>query len=66
MFSYLNAVVSARAVNQELAVDIDSDVVNLHPASASAVAAAPMVGTVAHASTCVLASEEDNIARLKL
>ena len=66
MLAYLNAVVSARAVDQELAVDIDGNVVDLHPAFASAVAAAPMVGTVAHATACVLTGEEDNVACLKL
>ena len=66
MLSYLNGVVAACAVDQELTVDIDGNVMNLHPAFAFTVAAAPMVGAVAHTSACVLAGKEDNVARLKL
>lgn len=66
MLSYLNAVVAACAVNEKLTVYIDGNVVDLHPAFASAVAAASVVGAVAHASACVLTGKEDNVARLKL
>jgi len=64
MFSYLNGVVAARAVDKELAVDIDGDVVNLHPSLAASVAASPVVGAVALTAPCVLAGKKDNVARL--
>ena len=66
MLSYLNRVVAACAVYKELSVNIDGDVVYLHPAFAFSIAAAPVVGAVTYTSACVLAGKEDNIARLKL
>lgn len=66
MFSYLHAVASTCAVDEELAVDVDGDVVNLHPSLTASVAATPVVGAVALAASCVLAGKEDNVARLKL
>lgn len=66
MLSYLNAVVAARAVNQICAVNINGDMVDLHPAFALAAAATPTVGAVALTATCILTSEKDKVACLKL
>lgn len=66
MFSYLHAVVAACAVDQIYAVDIDGDMVDLHPAFALAAAAAPAVGAVAFTAVCVLTGKKDKVACLKL
>ena len=66
MLSDLNGVVAACAVDKKLAVDVDGDVVNLHPSLTASVAATPVVGAVALAASCVLAGKEDDVARLKL
>ena len=66
MLSDLNAVVAACTVNEKLVVDIDGNVVYLHPAFAFARAATPVVGAIALAAGSVLAGKEDKIARLKL
>lgn len=62
MLSYLNAVVAACAVDEKLTVDIDGNMVDLHPAFTPAAAAASVVGAVAHASACVLAGKENDVA----
>ena len=64
MFSYLDAIAAACAVDEELAVDVDGDVVNLHPSLTTSVAASPVVCAVALAAPCVLACKEDDVARL--
>ena len=61
MPAYLYAVVAARAVDQELAIDVD-----LHPPFAATCAAAPDIRAIALASRSVLAGKEDKIPRLKL
>ena len=66
MLSYLYAVVAACTVNEELAVDIDGDVVYLLPALALACAAAPGIRTVAFPARSVFTGKEYEIARLKL
>lgn len=66
MPAYLYAVVAARAVDQELAIDVDSNVVDLHPPFAATCAAAPDIRAIALASRSVLAGKEDKIPRLKL
>lgn len=66
MPAYLCAVVAARAVDQELAIDVDSNVVDLHPPFAATCAAAPDIRAIALASRSVLAGKEDKIPRLKL
>jgi len=64
MLSNLNGVVAACAVDKKLAVDVDGDVVNLHPSLTTSVAATPVVCAVALAAPCVLACKEDDVARL--
>lgn len=66
MLAYLNAVVAARAIDQERIVDIDGDVMNLQIPLAFSRAAASVIGTVAYAAGGVLPCEEDDVARLKL
>ena len=63
---YLNAVVTARAVDQIRFVNIDRDMVNLHPAFAGAGAASVMIRTVSGAAACILTCKKDKITRLKL
>lgn len=64
MLSDLNRVVAACAVDKELTVDVDGDVVNLHPSLTASVAASSVVCAVALAAPCVLAGKEDDVARL--
>lgn len=59
MPAYLYAVVAARAVDQELAIDVDSNVVDLHPPFAATCAAAPDIRAIALAPRSVLAGKED-------
>lgn len=66
MLSYLYAIAAARAVDQICAVDVDGDMVDLHPAFALAAAATPVVGAIALAAACVFAREKDKVARLKM
>ena len=66
MLSDLYAVIAACAVDKKLSVDIDGDMVYLHPAFAFAIAASPVVSAIAHTTACVLSGKEDNVARLKL
>lgn len=66
MLANLYAVAAARAVDQELAVDVDGNMMYLHPPFAASRAATSVVGTVARTTGSVLASEEDKVACLKL
>ena len=66
MLAYLDAIAAACAVNQICAVNINGHMVDLHPAFALAAAATPTVGAVALTATCILTSEKDKVACLKL
>lgn len=66
MFTNLHGVVAACAVNEKLAVDVDGDMVYLHPAFAFAISATLMVGAIALATGSVFSGKEDKVACLKL
>ena len=66
MFSYLYAILSARAINQKLIIDVDCNMMDLIPAFTLAGAAAVSVCTVSFASRSVLPRKEDEITCLQL
>ena len=66
MFSYLDAIAAACAVDEELAVDVYGNMMYLHPAFAPAAAATPTVGAIALTAACILTGKKDKVACLKL
>ena len=66
MFADLNAVISARAVDQVLVVDVDRNVMDMQPTAALARSATVHIAAVVLAPARIETSEEDQIARLKL
>lgn len=66
MFSYLDAIAAACAVNEKFIVNIDGDVVDLQPAFATPCAAAPDIRAITLAAACILTGEKDKVACLKL
>lgn len=66
MLAYLDAVVAACTVNQKAVVDVDRNMMDLHPALTRAGTATVVIRTITGATACVLAGEKDKIASLEL
>lgn len=66
MLADLHAVLPAGAVDQELVVDVDGNVVNVHPAFALARATAPNITAVFGSSARIIAGKENEVTRLEL